>query len=90
VIRDTVDVEAMAYIMDVLSAGIVDSSRGAGGTAPPYDVLLDTIAEMLDRMLTPDDGGNLEAGKVILRRLADAAYQQFTQDTLSEQDGDEQ
>lgn len=85
-IRENVNIEAVAYIMDVLSAGLVEGERSSIHTAPPYEVLLDTIAEMLDRLLTPEDGGNREAGKAVLQRFAQTAQEHFAQFHLSKQD----
>lgn len=56
---------------------MVNSSKT--GSAPPYDELLETIAEMLDRMLTPEGGGDIEAGKNVLRQLAEEAKRFFDQ-----------
>jgi AcrR family transcriptional regulator len=68
VVRADVDTAAMAFVMDALSYGLVRGS--VAGTMPPFTDLLETIAEMLDRMLTPAHGGSREAGKAILRQLA--------------------
>ena len=77
-IRKSVNIRAMAYIMDVISYGVVGPGNTPNAdTVPPYDELMETIAEMLDRMLTPEDGGNLEAGKNVLRRLAESARANF-------------
>jgi hypothetical protein len=34
---------------------------------------METIADMLDRLLTPDEGGNSEAGKTIIHQLCTSA-----------------
>lgn len=78
-IREDVDVDAMAYIMDGISASMVDSSIVGDRPAPDYEILLATVAEMLDRMLTPEGGGNLEAGKQVIREFADNAKQYLSQ-----------
>jgi AcrR family transcriptional regulator len=78
-IRQDVDVAAMAYIMDALSASMVDSSIVSDNPAPDYEILLETMAEMLDRMLTPANGGNLEAGKQLIRDFAANAQQYLSQ-----------
>jgi AcrR family transcriptional regulator len=83
-IRKDVDVEAMAYIMDVLSAGIVDNSVAPDSPLPAYELLLETIADMLDRMLTPEGGGDLTTGKAIIRQFAAAAPQYLPQNSASE------
>lgn len=78
-IREDVNVDAMAYIMDGMSASMVDSSVVGDRPAPDYEVLLETMAEMLDRMLTPEGGGNLEAGKQVIREFAVNAGQYLSQ-----------
>jgi len=66
--------------MDVISYGLVGLSEAARiGKPPPYDELLETAAELFDRMLTPEDGGSLEAGKEILRRVAAGSREHFGQ-----------
>lgn len=71
-IRQDINILAVTHIMDSLAntmVGPVDTRSGA----PSYEELLETIAEMFDRLLTPADGGNLEAGKQVLRQLASEA-----------------
>lgn len=67
-IRQGVNIPAVVYIMDVLANDMVTHSKTA--PAPSYEELLETIAEMFDRMLTPEDGGNIEAGKKVLHHFA--------------------
>ena len=77
-IRQGVDIAAMAYIIDSIAHAMVSGRNIANSEdLPPYDVLLETAAEMFDRMLTPGDGGNIEAGKNVLRQLAAAAKANF-------------
>lgn len=79
-IRKDVNVAAMAYIVDVLSNGMVDhGNHPHTSDFPPYEDLLDTVAEMFDRMLTPEDGGDLEAGKNVLRQMAETATAHYEQ-----------
>lgn len=80
-IRQGVNIPAMAYIMDTLSHSLVEAARGE---MPPHDDLLETMAEMFDRMLTPEDGGNVEAGKAVLRQMAENARVYFDQLKQSE------
>jgi hypothetical protein len=43
---------------------------------------METIADMMDRLLTPEDGGNSEGGKAVIRQLAAtsrAAFEQMVQ-----------
>lgn len=76
-IRQNANIPAITYIMDVLANSMVNLPQAA--SVPPYDELLETIAEMLDRMLTPEGGGNTEAGKEVLRQLAQEAQRFFDQ-----------
>jgi AcrR family transcriptional regulator len=79
-IRQGVNIPAMAYIMDIIAYGMVAPNDASNiDTVPPYDELLETLAEMFDHMLTPEDGGNLEAGKNVLRQLAASARANFRQ-----------
>lgn len=72
-VRADVNIEAMAYVIDALSAAIIEPR---GHDAPHRDALLETIGEMLDRMLMPEGGGNLAAGKAILREMAQSIQRQ--------------
>jgi AcrR family transcriptional regulator len=67
-IRRGVNIPSVAYIMDTLSHSLVNLSKT--DTTPPYDELLETIAEMFDRMLTPEGGADHEAGREVLRQFA--------------------
>jgi AcrR family transcriptional regulator len=71
-IRQDVNISAVIHIMDTLANNMVGPVHTRQG-GPSYEELLETIAEMFDRMLTPDDGGNIEAGKQVLRQLASEA-----------------
>ena len=42
---------------------------------------MEAIADMLDRLLTPEDGGDSVAGKAVIRQLAATARQHFEQIT---------
>lgn len=79
VVRSDVDAQVMSHIMDMLSYGLVGLSElKPAATHPPFDELMNTIAEMLDRMLTPPGGADSAAGKRIIRAMADQARAYFT------------
>jgi AcrR family transcriptional regulator len=87
VVRQGVNIAAMAFILDAVSYAMVSSDESPEAlAAPAYDAIMETFAEMLDRMLTPPDGGNQEAGKAILRQIADEARSYFNQVHSSEMD----
>ena len=78
VIRRDVDPQIMSHIMDMISYGLVALGDFKPATAwPPFDELLNMIAEMMDRMLTPPEGANSEAGKKVIRSLADQVRAHF-------------
>lgn len=81
-IRSDVVPEVMAHIMNALSLGLIAiESDKISGETPPFDDILETVAIIIDRTLMPKDGGNQEAGKAIILRLAHAAQSQFEQIT---------
>ncbi len=77
-VRGDIDPEIMAHIMEVLSYGMVSIADIKDPDAmPPYDVVMETLANMMDQLLTPEDGGNPAAGKALIRQLAEASRTQF-------------
>jgi TetR/AcrR family acrAB operon transcriptional repressor len=46
---------------------------------PPDEVVWEAVADMMDRLLTPEDGGDNEAGKAVFRQIAAAACAQMEQ-----------
>lgn len=78
VVRAEVNPQAMAYVMDLLSYGLVGvPTLKPAAAIPPFDVVMETIAEMLDRMLTPPTGDPNTAGKAIIREIAVKARAQW-------------
>lgn len=76
-IRKNLDPKIVAHIMNILAYGLVgmDDVMDAENI-PPTDDIIEGIADIMDRALTPDDGGNSEAGKAILRQIVTSARQQ--------------
>jgi AcrR family transcriptional regulator len=83
-IRQDVNLQTITYIMDTLANSLISLPRTS--QTPTFDELLETIAEMLDRMLTPEGGGNLEAGKNVMRQFAADAQKFFEQMDLPSKD----
>jgi AcrR family transcriptional regulator len=86
-IRQDVNLRTITYIMDALANSLVSLPKT--GQAPAFDELLETIAEMLDRMLTPEGGGNIEAGKNVMRQFAAEATRFFEQTDAPLKDGNQ-
>lgn len=77
-IRRDVDPQVMSHIMDMLSYGLVGlPTIKSAQQIPPFDAVMDAIAEMMDRMLTPAEGDPGAAGKRVIRDLAATARTQL-------------
>jgi AcrR family transcriptional regulator len=85
VLRQSVDPAIMACLMDMLAYGFVniDEFRSPDDT-PPFDVLIEAMADMMDRLLTPENGGNREEAKAILLHFAANARARLDQAMLSQ------
>ena len=86
VVRQDVDIVAMAFIMDALTPSILEtlSSRREEPDGdserlgkPSYEKLMETMTEMLERMLTPESGANLAAGKAALLQGREGVQTRF-------------
>lgn len=79
-VRKDVDLSVMAYVMDVIGYGLINvPDRKNPADAPSFTLVVETIRDMMDHLLTPVDGGDSEAGKAVIRQLAAAARQQVEQ-----------
>lgn len=78
VVRQQLDPSVITCLMDMLSYGLVNvDTIMSSDDVPPFEVLIETMAAMMDSFLTPEDGGNREAGKALMLRLAAQARAQF-------------
>ncbi|MCB0108844.1 MAG: TetR/AcrR family transcriptional regulator [Caldilineaceae bacterium] len=90
VIRRDLEPLLITHIMDMLSYGLVAlPDQKAADAIPPFDDLLATIAEMLDRLLTPPAGADSAAGKRVIAAWAGKIESYFdgveaTQDVAKE------
>jgi AcrR family transcriptional regulator len=87
-VRQDINTRAVAFILDALTPSILaalssrtkaprdDSTRP---DQPSFDELVETVGELCDRLLTPEAGANLEAGKAIMRRNIAEVQAQFTE-----------
>jgi TetR/AcrR family acrAB operon transcriptional repressor len=76
--RQDMDPAVIAHIMDMLAYGLVAiDDIVPKEQAPPMEDVIEGIATIMDRALTPADGGNSEAGKIIIRQIAETARQRF-------------
>ena len=74
--RQDIDAKVTAHIMNMLAYGLVAMDEiMAEELIPPTEELIEGIAEIMDRALTPDGGGDSEAGKAVLRQISEAGQQ---------------
>ncbi len=79
-VRKDIDPAVTAHILDMLSYGMITIGDFRGpDESPPLDVVMEAIADMVDQLLTPEDGGNVEGGKAVIRQLAATTRAYFEQ-----------
>ncbi len=77
-IRQDIDAAVILHIIEMLSYGqLTIADFKPPDQFPPYDAVMEALADMMDRALMPADGGNSEAGKAIVRQITDAAREQI-------------
>ncbi len=78
VLRQGIDPAIMACLMDMLAYGFVNLEEfRPPDEIPPFDVLIEAMADLMDRLLTPEAGGNREEAKAILVHFAAEAHARF-------------
>ena len=79
-IRQDIDAAVIEHIVETLSWGqLTIGDFKSLDQFPPYDAVMEALADLMDRALQPEDGGNSEAGKVITRQITAAARAQLEQ-----------
>ena len=77
-VRRDIDPQVTAYVMNMMAFGLVNAEHvAAPEDTPSLERVVDGMAEMLERALRPDDGGNTEASKQIIRQVVAAARAQL-------------
>jgi TetR/AcrR family acrAB operon transcriptional repressor len=83
--RRDIDPEIVAHIMNLLSYGLVAIGDVMDEEEiPPVGEVIKAIGTIFDRALTPEDGGNGEEVKRILRQQVEAGREQMEQSDDSE------
>ncbi|MEM8858555.1 MAG: helix-turn-helix domain-containing protein [Chloroflexota bacterium] len=76
--RDDIEAPVIGRIMSMLAFGLATVGSIAGeDDAAPIEKVIEGIALLMDKALTPDAGGNPEATKRIVREINEAMYEQF-------------
>ncbi|GHO55790.1 TetR/AcrR family transcriptional regulator [Ktedonobacter robiniae] len=68
--RQDLDPEVTAHLLETLSYGqLTIADFKSPDQLPPFPVVMEALADMMDRWLLPEDGGNSEAGKEVIRQV---------------------
>ncbi len=83
-IRQDIDAAVIEHIVEMLSYGqLTIGDFKPADQSPPYDAVMEALADMMDRALRPEGGApgtdNSEAGKVIVQQITAAARAQMEQ-----------
>ena len=79
-IRQDIDAAVIEHIVEMLSWGqLTIGDFKPPDQFPPYEAVMEALADLMDRALLPENGGNSEAGKAILRQITEAARAQMGQ-----------
>jgi len=79
-IRQDMEATVIAHIIEMLSYGqLTIGDFKPPSEFPPYEVVMETLADMMDRALLPEGGSNGEAGKAIVRQITTTARAQLAQ-----------
>ena len=79
-IRQDIDAAVIVHIIEMLSYGqLTIGDFKPADQFPPYEAVMEALAELMDRALLPDGGGNNAAGKAIVRQITAAARAQLEQ-----------
>ena len=77
-IRRDVDPKVAAHLMTMIAFGLVSLDDVVpAADIPETDALVRGIADFMDRALTPEDGGDSEAGKRVIRELFEGGRAAF-------------
>lgn len=83
-VRQNLDPEVTAHLLEILSYGqLTIADFKLADQIPPFPVVMEALAGMMDRWLLPDDGGNSEAGKEVIRQVVAEMKRRIEQMRLS-------
>lgn len=82
--RQDLDPEVTAHLLETLSYGqLTIADFKSPDQLPPFPVVMEALADMMDHWLLPDDGGNSEAGKEVIRQIVAKTRERMKQMRLS-------
>lgn len=78
-IRQDIDPKVVAYIMNLLAFGLVTMNDILPQESiPPTEDVIEGIADIMDRALTPETGSNSEAGKAVINQIVNDAHKRHS------------
>ena len=84
-IRQDIDAGVIAHIIEMLAYGqLTIGDFKSANEFPPYEAVMEALADLMDRALLPEDGGNSEAGKAIVQQITAAARAELEQSRQAE------
>lgn len=84
VVRQDLDAATFAYVLNIFHFGLIQMiDVMPDEITPPTEQTLAVLVEMVDRMVKPEDGGNSDAGKAVIREFVDDTLEQL--DALDQQ-----
>ena len=79
-IRQDIDAAVILHIVEMLSYGqLTIGEFKPSDQFPPYDAVMEALANLMDRALLPEGGPNSDAGKAIFRQITAEARAQLEQ-----------
>ena len=79
-VRQDLDPEVVAHLLETLSYGqLTIGDFKPADQFPPFPVVMEALADMMDCWLLPEDGGNSEAGKQVIRQIVAASKERLEQ-----------
>src|SRR5512133_2521277 len=79
-VRQDLDPAVTAHIIEMLGYGqLTIGDFKPADQSPPYEVVMEALADMMDRLLTPEGGGESEAGKAVIRQIVAAVLAGFAE-----------
>lgn len=78
VVRQGIDPAVTAHIIEMLGYGqLTIGDFKSAEQSPPFETVMEALADMMDRLLTPEGAGDSEAGKAVIRQFVAAAWARF-------------
>ena len=78
--RTELDPQVTAHIIEILGYGqLTIGDFKPAEQSPSFDAVMEMIADMMDRLLTPEDRGNSEASKAVIRQVVATARARFAE-----------